>query len=124
MSCAKCPCPDVCRGLAVYCEWAAKEPPDPVEIRHICDASRRHGRTDADYPPAADQAANLARSLWDWATSGLRMASDAEVDRRREICAACPEWDVAARRCRKCGCYTEAKIRMRTEHCPLDPPRW
>jgi hypothetical protein len=76
------------------------------------------------YPPAARQAANLAAALWSWAVSGFSMASDEEQSRRRSICAGCEHWDAAARRCRICGCLTDHKIRMRTEHCPLASPRW
>jgi hypothetical protein len=69
-------------------------------------------------------AGNLAGSLWDWATGGFKFASDAEQARRRGLCAACPEWDAAARRCRSCGCQTDIKIALRSSSCPLDPPRW
>lgn len=77
-----------------------------------------------EFPSIPTQAANVARALWDWATSGFKMASEEEVARRRTICAACPEWVPKIKRCRICGCKTEAKIQMKTEHCPLDPPRW
>jgi hypothetical protein len=76
------------------------------------------------YPPLQQQAANLARSLWDWAVSGFGMADEDEVARRRSICAACPEWVPADRRCRICGCFMEAKIRLKMAHCPLPEPRW
>jgi hypothetical protein len=71
------------------------------------------------YPPLAAQAAGLAGSLWEWAVSGFAVAGDEEQGRRLSICAACPHWDAAARRCRLCGCATDYKVRMRTEHCPV-----
>lgn len=98
---------------------AAKEPPDPVELRSICERSsiERIG-----YPSPAHQAASLVRSLWDWAISGFTVATDEEQAARRAICHECPEWVVADRRCRLCGCYTDAKLRLRTERCPIG--RW
>jgi hypothetical protein len=46
MSCAQCPCPVICLGWPVFCEWAAKTPPAATEILHICGRSRRE-----DLPP-------------------------------------------------------------------------
>jgi hypothetical protein len=86
----------------------------PLLIRMAADPAR--------YPPPAVQAGNLARSLWDWAVSGFSMASDAEVARRLAICAGCPEWVGSARRCRLCGCHTDAKVKARVARCPAD--RW
>ncbi len=35
MRCERCPCPDACLGWSIFCVWAAKEPPNPVELAHI-----------------------------------------------------------------------------------------
>src|SRR6185312_12076737 len=123
-----CPCPAQCfghrLGWAIFCEWAAQDPADPNRLRHICNRSAMPERLEPpaaappQYPPLAQQAVNLARSLWDWATSGLKMATDAEVSRRLAICEGCPQYDREPARCRLCGCYTQAKIRLRTERCP------
>lgn len=77
-----------------------------------------------NYPTPVVQANNLARSLWAWAVDGFRVASDEEQARRRSICATCAEWVPADRRCRICGCHTDAKIALRTAQCPLPEPRW
>ena len=68
-------------------------------------------------PPVYRQAGTLARALWDWATSGFVMASEEEQAQRMAICRACDRWDGS--RCRLCGCYLAAKVRMQTEHCPI-----
>jgi hypothetical protein len=115
--CEKCPCPDICLRRPTYCEWAAKDPPVPVEIRHICGRSaREHG----NYPPIAEQAANLGHAFFAWATSGFAMATEGERAARLFICAYCEHWDASDRRCRLCGCYTDAKIALKTEHCPIN----
>jgi hypothetical protein len=104
----------------VFCEWAAEEPPDPVKLAHI----RSRSTGPPAYPPLAAQAGTLAHALWDWAVSGFKMASDEEVSRRLAICAGCPMWVADAHRCSICGCNTDAKVRLKTARCPLDPPRW
>jgi hypothetical protein len=70
------------------------------------------------YPPIAQQARNLARALWEWATAGFTVADEAEVARRLAICRPCPNWRDG--RCALCGCALAWKVRMRTEHCPID----
>ncbi len=57
MSCERCPCPDVCLGWTTFCQWAARAPVDPVEIRAICDRSRlglHPGTTPLPTPAEAD----------------------------------------------------------------------
>ena len=132
MPCPKCPCPDLCLARPEYCDWAAEDPPDRIKMRAIVDRSRIAAGLpplpgDAvvlqpAHPTLAGQAASLGRALWDWAISGFSMASDEEVARRRSICAGCPRWEAGARRCTLCGCATDYKTRMRTEHCP--EARW
>jgi hypothetical protein len=73
--------------------------------------------TTSGFPPLAAQAANLSRALWDWAVSGFSGATREEQRRRMNICVLCPEWSDV--RCKLCGCLLSAKIRMKTEHCPI-----
>jgi hypothetical protein len=123
--CQKCPCPDACDRSPAYCLWAAEDPPDPVKLRHICEASARR-RDPAAFPPLTIQAVNLGRAFWDWAVSGFSMATEAEQARRLEVCRAC-EWFVPESvRCRHmgCGCYLTVKVKLLTSHCPLSSPKW
>ncbi len=132
MSCDKCPCPDICLGWPVFCEWAAKEPQQPVEIRHIC-ARSAIGSTPApshdgavivepSYPSLIEQAGNLAGAIGRAAVAALThepIFVDAdEISRRQAICDACEFYDAARRRCTKCGCGG-AKLALATESCPI-----
>ncbi len=133
-TCAACPCKDICLRRPDFCATAASPAPGElgeVQLRHICARSalgRDPSPTDypapAEYPSPARQAANLAGSFWAWATSGFRMASHEEQRRRMDICVLCENWDSAQGRCRLCGCYLSAKVSMKTEHCPMEPPKW
>lgn len=134
MPCAHCPVgPDrICPATPRLCQLA--DPAHPDYDPRYRDAIPLHaqpresgGESPAarvEYPPLATQAVNLAGAFWDWAISGFTMASDEEQARRRSICATCPRWDASGRRCTLCGCYTEAKIQLKTSHCPDDPSRW
>lgn len=95
------------------------------------ERSREHQRQFAlqiagqpQYPRLSAQVASLAGDLWDWAVSGFTIRPQGDQMRLRAICGACPEWVEATRRCRLCGCKTDLAIKLRTKHCPLDPPRW
>ena len=124
------------------CAYCPAGPGDRCPGGHLCDkVDPGHPRYDARFVPAVreaarklgaiagapgldDRAASLGRALWSWVVSGFRIADEGERARRRAICAACPEWIASRRRCRICGCFTDVKVALRTEHCPLDPPKW
>lgn len=124
-TCPACPCKDVCIRLSpTWCEWAAKDPPDPTEIRSICERSRIGH---AGYPSAATMAANLAgavgRVLGAVARGEPVLAPPGVVERRRAICLACEFHDHARGRCTRCGCGG-LKLELATEACPLPEPKW
>lgn len=126
MRCGHCPIPAgrPCAGEKAPSACERMDPSHPrfdPGFRAVLEESSRQL---ARGPSVARMAVNLAGDLWAWAVSGFTTASDEEQARRRSICAACPEWAAEARRCRICGCYTDAKIRLKTAHCPLDPPKW
>jgi len=108
----------------IFCEWAAEQPPDPVKLAHIRNRSAMGENPPAAYPSPARLAANLSRALWDWAVSGFSMASEEEAARRISICESCEYFDAGPRRCKHlgCGCYLDAKVKLKTEHCPVN--RW
>jgi len=70
--------------------------------------------------PAAAAAKHVA--------AGAPMASEAEVQRRHDICTACPHFDGKA--CGLCGCPVArerkwlSKLSWADQNCPDDPPRW
>lgn len=72
------------------------------------------------YPPLLEQAGNAARSLIAAAASGFAVVGDEEHRRRLDICEACPEYDAAQNRCRKCGCFNSLKAKLESQKCPLE----
>jgi hypothetical protein len=66
---------------------------------------------------------SLTRSLSEWAAAGFKVVSQEQFDTRINECRICPHWDPDAMRgtgkCRKCGCSTQAKLRLATAKCPI-----
>lgn len=129
--CAHCPVQAAryCHGRRVrrMCQLIDPAHPDftPGYDRAVIATSADVAAVEAGHmPPVVTQVASLARSFWHWAVSGFKLSSQEEVSRRRGICATCPEWLPLAAQCRICGCFTEAKIRLKSEYCPLNPPKW
>lgn len=124
--CPHCPAPEglPCPGERArrLCRLADPAHPDhdPAYLASIPEAARQMADSGRGFPPVTVQAAGLARSLWNWATSGFALSDEAERARRLGICAACPELERG--RCRACGCVVDAKARIRVEPCPLG--RW
>lgn len=71
---------------------------------------------------AAHMAAEIARAAARWAASGFPLASPEALADRLEVCRACELWDAqgfrGTGRCLRCGCSTQAKLRMATSKCP------
>jgi hypothetical protein len=65
---------------------------------------------------AAKVAVKVARSV----AKGFVPADVAAA--RLAICQTCP--NLAKGRCRLCGCFMAAKVRLAAESCPDAPPRW
>lgn len=67
---------------------------------------------------------SLASSTSDWAKSGFKMVDQAMLEYRLSVCQKCEFWDKTAfagtGKCKKCGCSTQAKLRMATSKCPID----
>jgi hypothetical protein len=68
------------------------------------------------------KASLLAHSLAPWAINGFKLVDEATLASRLGICKACELWDAAGfvgtGKCQKCGCSTQAKLRMDTSRCP------
>lgn len=73
-------------------------------------------------PPLVTQAKTLASSMTSWAASGFKTVSKETLKSRLDTCSTCPLWDPTAfggtGRCTKCGCSTQAKLRLAHEKCP------
>jgi hypothetical protein len=79
-------------------------------------------------PSLLQKAANFAAAAAQHVAAGAPMASQAEVQRRHDICTACPHFDGKA--CGLCGCPVArerkwlSKLSWADQKCPDDPPRW
>ena len=89
----------------------------------------RHANTNA--VPSTDhsllhKASLLAHSIAPWAINGFKLVDEATLASRLDIFKGCEFWDQAGfagtGKCKKCGCSTQAKLRMDTSTCPLTPP--
>lgn len=61
-------------------------------------------------------AANLASDAANWAASGFGMAPKEVAQARLAVCEACEFYK--DKRCKKCGCFMEAKAAMGSSKCP------
>jgi hypothetical protein len=103
-------------GHARFCDLAAKGRSGYVAL--MCGESP----PPPDFPPLAEQAANLAGAAVRFVVSGLKVATPEEQARRLAICQACGHF--SGKKCRICGCASRWKARLSSEHCPDKPPRW
>ena len=76
-----------------------------------------------ELPPLQTQAANAAKAagrvLLAAAQRAPVFATKETQDSRMAICHACDQWIEKRKRCAKCGCFTDKKIKLATESCPL-----
>jgi hypothetical protein len=117
---SKCPhCPLAegreCRSYPALCQNMAA---DPTRWRPILD--RVNGDVEPPaYPPLLEQAGNLLAAAGRFVASGCETVDQAEYDRRRAICRACPGgyYDADRDRCRACGCNMAVKTWGRVFTC-------
>jgi hypothetical protein len=90
--------------------WEYKDPPKPAKKK-------------PKEPPLHTKVKTLTKSIYRWARAGFLKTSKKQLDQRMEICSGCEFWDSEAwsgtGKCKKCGCSTWAKLRIRTEKCPI-----
>jgi hypothetical protein len=82
-------------------------------------------RSQADPNPSLlEKAGSLASNLGSWAKSGFKGVDESQLQGRIDICRGCEFWDqsgfAGTGKCKKCGCSTQAKLRMATSKCPID----
>lgn len=41
------------------------------------------------------------------------------IDKRLSICKTCEHFDSEYKKCNKCGCYLDYKVKLRTVECPI-----
>lgn len=69
-----------------------------------------------------EKAFRFSRALVAHAADGLQVATDADQEKRRAICRACPVFNAKNSECRVCGCNLKIKTRWRSSRCP--DSRW
>lgn len=81
--------------------------------------------TSSNPPSIAQRAASFAKSVYRWAAEDGFAITETEVFQRRlEICQSNECGKYSAGTCKICGCNTDLKLRMPSENCPDNPPRW
>jgi hypothetical protein len=89
-------------------------------------------RREAPLPPLAGQLRNAARATARLAraiATGARVFVSPETAAARlAACQTCPHYRLSDARCALCGCCLGRplldKLRLATETCPANPPRW
>jgi hypothetical protein len=97
--------------------------PHPGNCR-ACISAGENNRAHAErLPSATTQLRTAAAAASRFARSGFALADAETLASRQSVCQSCEQWDAAGLRgtgrCRKCGCSTQAKLRMASEKCPL-----
>lgn len=77
--------------------------------------------TDKPVPGLFSQAKSLISSATKHVASGMGSSSEEEQQKRMSICQGC-EYMRSDRRCSKCGCFLDTKIKWKTSSCPIG--RW
>jgi len=87
-----------------------KEPPEPL-------------KKPKKEPPVSVKIKSFSKSIYRWARAGFLKTSKKQLAQRMEICKGCEFWNSSAwngtGKCTKCGCSTWAKLRIKTEKCPI-----
>jgi hypothetical protein len=121
------------RPVPRYCELIDPHGPKyrPAYGQTIIAESHRLATkpaSESDYPSVARQALNLAGAVGRVAgaavTGNAVTVSDQEQDRRLALCRDCERFNAGQGRCRECGCLAKFKAMLKTERCPLTPPKW
>jgi len=102
--------------------WMKKIPTDPKAMEIYCNLYPKDIEKNG-IPSISIMAGTFVTSMKNWAQSGFKTANQEIFNSRISICKQCPEWDkdafAGSGRCNKCGCSTQAKLRMATEKCPI-----
>lgn len=93
------------------------------QINHQQEATRKPERLEGQELSMYKKVSSALGSASNWAISGFPLTQKDILKSRIEVCVGCDLWDSAGfggtGRCKKCGCSTQAKLRMASEKCPL-----
>ena len=89
----------------------------------IC-SDNKWGSLDKTKITFSTKSLNFGKAITEWVTDGFKVPTESQISERLEICKSCEFWNengfVGTGLCEKCGCSTEAKIRMSSQKCPID----
>ena len=72
-------------------------------------------------PSLMKKITNFTKSAIKHVRSGMKNASEKEIDKRMEICKGCEFFIEGEKpRCSKCGCHLNLKARWESSKCPID----
>lgn len=117
-----------CLQRKLYEKRAGKAPPHSKENPYVVEnIERPTSKTLANKPePPLPSVGTMAKNV---ITAGIKAVSAGapqrpkeEQDSILEICKQCEFWRVSDNRCSKCGCFLKLKVKLATEHCPVE--RW
>tara|TARA_R100001082_G_C4293908_1_gene129409 strand:+ start:414 stop:695 length:282 start_codon:yes stop_codon:yes gene_type:complete len=75
-------------------------------------------------PSMAKMLGNFVKSSATWIAHGAKIVDAEQYLERLTACKECPHLIKQKMRCGVCGCFIEAKARMKTATCPDKPSRW
>lgn len=70
-------------------------------------------------PTKRQMLASVMRDVATWIVKGVPVSSSVVAKERMDLCKACEFFDHNSARCRKCGCFMNAKVHMETAACPI-----
>lgn len=109
---------------AAHCDIAGPgEPGNPNSCR-VC--WKRLSQPPVQGPSFVRRVYNFAVAIAKAIKAGLKTVSEKEASRRWSICEACDWFNPEKNTCNhlKCGCRLRQKVLLKSERCPLDPPKW
>lgn len=56
---------------------------------------------------------------WDFLNPNAEWASAEVAEERYSLCLSCPELIKTSKQCKKCGCFMNAKTKLKNASCPI-----
>lgn len=104
-----------------------------IPSKGVCSVCIENGQNNKEFAYAQNDSSNLtitqmvnsfSDSMTGWAKGGFPTTNKNQLFSRMEICKSCEFWEgsgfAGTGKCKKCGCSTQAKLRMATSKCPID----
>ncbi len=99
------------------CEFVKKENTDDLYVCSKCGFSVRNANSNI-HRMCGPRVMEAASAAMKFVSSGLKLVSKEEVERRLDICKACPQF--ADNVCKLCGCGLKLKAAIESSKCPIE----